>query len=92
MPKTIKVHYWKTRHQTQPWKYAVAMPDGILIERRERYVRPFTVKRGAMRFLDCKTVPRGYRGRDWGFTGGYAWMALYNGKPYRVEFIDKKPD
>lgn len=91
MPKTIKVHYWKTKHQTQPWKYAVVMPDGILIERRERYVRPFTVKRGAMRFLDCFTQPMATMGGKRN-DNTQVWAARYGGKRYSVEFINKKPD
>lgn len=89
--KTIKVFYWKTKHATQPWKYAIAMPGGgPLEEKRERYARPFTAKRGARRELDAFTQPMHA-------LGGYAlddtqeWAARYKGKAVRIEFINQKP-
>lgn len=92
MPKTIKVFYWKTKHATQPWKYAIAMPGGgPLEEKRERYARPFTAKRGAKRELEAFTQPMATLGGKPN-DDTQVLAARYKGKAVRVEFINQKPN
>lgn len=91
MTKTIKVFIWKTKHKDQPWKYAISKPGGgPLEEKRERYARPFTAKRGAIRELDGFTQPMAtFNGI--GNDDTQVWASRIGGRAVRIEFIKSKP-
>ena len=57
-PKPVYVYLKKGRHRTQPWTFIVDEPGvGPVTTKRERYVRKYTAKRGALRMLGA--VPFG---------------------------------
>jgi len=76
-PKPVIVTITKSRHKTQRYSFTVDMPGkNPNAKNSERYTRPHSAKVGALRMLDARTKPHGYRGREWGFMGDCAWHWL----------------
>ena len=54
--KPTTVHIRKTRHKDQPWTVTIQPPGKAeAYKLKQRYARPFTAKRGALRHLDART-------------------------------------
>jgi hypothetical protein len=52
--KPTTVHIRKTRHKDQPWTVTIQPPGKAEAYKiQQRYARPFTAKRGALRHLDA---------------------------------------
>ena len=51
-PKTIRVIIYRTKHKSQPYRVDIdGVGPGPMQTLRERYARPYTAKRGAIRNL-----------------------------------------
>ena len=51
-PKTIRVIIYRTKHKSQPYRVDIdGVGPGPMQTLRERYARPYTAKRGALRHL-----------------------------------------
>ena len=73
--KPTTVHIRKTRHKDQPYTVEIKPPGKAeAYKLKQRYARPFTGKRGALRHLDARTMVFEIPGRRWNYTGGYRWV------------------
>lgn len=83
--KSVKVTITKTKHKGKQ-KYAVRIEQGktdLLLS--QRYTRPHSAERGALRKLDARTSS-GAIGREWNYTGGFTW---YTPKGQMIQFVNK---
>jgi len=83
----IRVIIYKTKHKTQPYRVDIdGVGPGPMETLRERYARPYTAKRGALRHLKA-TTSSGFPGGVFGYIGGYSWFK--DGMPVTFEQVGK---
>jgi len=85
--KPVKVTIVHTKHETQPWKVVIDdAGNGPKLAIKERYARPFTAKRGAVRKLG------GYIHRQWmPITKSYKTIGYRTQDGGTISFIVKYP-